>query len=300
MTFQHKILTGHSSAVYAVIPGIESNRFYTGAGDGFVAEWNLETGSQEKFSAKLENPVFSILFLPLKKWLLAATSTGSIHCINLIEKKEIRHLALHRGPIYHMVYLPLQNQFVVAGGDGVLSTWSAESMELVRSIPVGDMKLRKIAVEQDGKRMAVACGDGTVRIFETDFLNETVTIPGHIGGAGCVAWHPDKKILVTGGKDGMIRCWHSGENFRKVLELPAHKTAVYTIAFSQGGEVCASCSLDKTIKTWESSTFEFIEKMDFANGGHQRSVNDLCWAAGKLITVSDDRRIIVWSISPGL
>lgn len=272
-----------------------SDHFFTGSGDGMVGHWNLESGEMDSMVIKIGQPVFSIIVIQDLNLLIAGTSSGSMHIIDLAAKKEIKHITLHKGGIFSLEYSEKQKTLFASGGDGVLSSWSLPDFELIRSIPFGEFKLRKLALDHAQGRLAIACGDGQLRVLETNFLNEIHTLPAHVGGVGSVKWHPYRKVLVSGGKDGFIRCWSDSGDFAEVLAFPAHKSPVYEFSFDQTGQICASCGTDKTVKLWDSSVFQPIGKMDFHNGGHNRSVNDLCWIGKRLVSVGDDRKAISWN-----
>ncbi len=85
-------LTGHSGAVYSLSEGprekgANSPHFFTGSSDKFLALWNLETLQAEKFAAQFPSIVYAICHVPEKKLLLVGTSAGSIHILDLANKK---------------------------------------------------------------------------------------------------------------------------------------------------------------------------------------------------------------------
>ena len=141
----------------------------------------------------------------------------------------------------------------------------------------------------------MACGDGTVRVLDTEHFNERHTLQAHEGGALSVAFHPTKPALVSGGKDGHLRLWHTDEQCREVLALPAHKSSIYRIAFNAEGTVCATASRDKSAKCWAADTFAPLARLDRTAGGHSHSVNAVLWSGDALITGSDDRSVLAWS-----
>jgi WD40 repeat protein len=82
-------------------------------------------------------------------------------------------------------------------------------------------------------------------------------------------------------------------------EQAAHLFTLNHIAFSPDGHLFATASRDKTFKIWDAQTYELLKVVDTLRlGGHINSVNRLLWHGGGLISVSDDRRAIIWSHEP--
>jgi WD40 repeat protein len=59
----------------------------------------------------------------------------------------------------------------------------------------------------DGKTLATASGDGTVRVWEVASGQERARLTGHRGCVSAVAFSPDGKTLATGGSDGRALLW---------------------------------------------------------------------------------------------
>ncbi len=285
-------ISEHAGAVYSVAEGSKAHTFFSASADRHVVEWNVETGQQEPFVVKLEAAVYAILFSQKFQLLFIGNSNGGIHVIDYLSKKEIKYFTTHTNGIYDFAIDPKSDQLQVAGGDGFLSVWDISSLQLVRNIPLGNIKLRQLALNVEANILAVACGDGSVRILDLDFLNEKEKIIAHQGGATAVAWHTAKQVLVSGGKNAHVSIWNVSEEFVNVLSLPAHNYAIYSIVFGEG--VCATSSRDKSIKIWDAQSFEPIQRMDAKAGGHSHSVNKLLYVKDLLISCSDDRKIIIW------
>ena len=157
-------------------------------------------------------------------------------------------------------------------------------------IPLNAGKVRDIAIEENGERFALACQDGTVRVFESSYFNGVSTINAHKEGATSVLFHGDQ--VISGGKDAMIRSWNLSDE-SNLLEIPAHNYAVYGI--NQVGDSIVSISRDKTVKTW-TNQLGFSKRLDLKEGGHRHSVNDMVVLnENEFATVGDDKRIIIWS-----
>lgn len=289
---------GHTGPVYALVPGAVKGTFLSGSGDGTLVRWTLADPDHGELLARTDQGVFSILPLPGTDLLALGGANGDLRVIDRAQRREVQLLRFHTKGIFRIATLP-RDRVACAGGDGVLSIWSIEgerALRPLRSIPLSEDKLRDLALAPTGDQLAVACGDGTVRILETEGFNETHTLVAHEGGANALAWHPGKPALLSGGKDGHIRIWHSGEAFRELRAIAAHRSTIYRIAFDAAGTRCATTSRDKTAKLWAAESFEPIARLDREHGGHALSVNDALWMDGDLITAGDDRRIVRWAM----
>jgi WD40 repeat protein len=286
--------TGHRGAVYALGGQDDEHRFLSGSGDGRVVQWDLRSPDQGELVADAVHPVFSVHHDGGRKRLIIGNEHGGLHVIDLVEREEIRLLQAHQKGIFNILALS-GDRIACAAGDGSLSIWQVPSMELIRRIPLCEEKLRGMEVDASGRWLAVACGDGRLRVLDTTDLNEHHTIDAHAKGAASVAWHPRKPVLISGGRDGFLRFWHSDEGFRPLHEIPAHRANIYGIRFNAEATICATASRDKSVKVWDAATFEVQARLDLKAGGHTHSVNDVRWCAdGSLLSCGDDKRIIRW------
>lgn len=289
--------TGHKGGVYTLCAAREQGHFLSGSGDGSVVRWNLkepETGITE---ARIGRAIFA---LQRKDHLLfIGDEDGGLHVTDLVTRQEIQLERAHVKGIFAIVELP-GDRLAVAAGDGSLSIWKQGAdarLSLQRKIPLADEKLRGLALNADASLIAVACADGSIRILDTTDLNEHFTLPGHDKGANCVAWHPTKPVLVSGGKDGHLRTWRSDADFQPLHAFPAHKDTIYHLAFSPDGMRCATASRDKSAKVWDANSFEMLRRLDRSAGGHGYSVDDLLWMGSRtLLTSSDDKTIVEWEV----
>lgn len=74
------------------------------------------------------------------------------------------------------------------------------------------------------QRIAVACDDGALRIFEAQEgvagLQYAKTLPRTEGRVLSAAWHPDSSIVVTGTSCGILHVWELASN-RELLRITA-------------------------------------------------------------------------------
>jgi WD40 repeat protein len=59
----------------------------------------------------------------------------------------------------------------------------------------------------DGKRLASASFDQTVKVWDAETGHEDLTLWGHAGAVYGVSWSADGKRLATAGADQTVRIW---------------------------------------------------------------------------------------------
>jgi WD40 repeat protein len=297
-------LTGHSGCVYAMDKGFSEHTVFTGGSDRYIALWNLETLQAEKFSAVLPAPIYTICHIPEKNILLAGTTTGSIHILDLDKKEEIKILQHHRAPVFDIQYSLKTNSFYTAGGDGNFAVCSLDTLSLLKMKKLSYDKVRSIAFNEANSEIAVALGDSNVLIFDLftlEYKNDFIAheLAEKIVGANIVRYSPDGKFLLTGGRDAHLKIWKVG-SYELVKSIPAHNWAIYDIVFNPDGTLFATASRDKTVKIWDAKTYQILKRITKENfEAHTHSVNKLIWSRyhNYLVSVGDDKMVMIREVS---
>ena len=115
-----------------------------------------------------------------------------------------------------------------------------------------------LSVSADGRRLASAGRDQTVRVWEMAIgraPQELRTLTGHTGEVYSVAFSFDGERMISGGDDKTARLWEVaiGGEIRKLV---GHTRRVEAIAFSPDGRRVLTGSADNTVKMWDAANGE--------------------------------------------
>ncbi len=122
----------------------------------------------------------------------------------------------------------------------------------------------------------------------------------HDSNVIALAFHPDGKTLISGGKDRQIKHWQVADG--KVLHSwQAHNDKVQALAFSPDGELFASASEDATVKLWRTDTGEELHRFRLQAEGNTRynGFFDVAFSPnGRLLAAASwNGNTVIWDVA---
>jgi WD40 repeat protein len=161
-----------------------------------------------------------------------------------------------------------------------------------------------VQASPDGKLLASAGTDQTVRLWDVETRKLLHTLNGHSDRVTSVAFSTDSKLLASASADQTVQTWDTTTG-KPLRSLAAVKSPILCVAFGPGTSVVAFGCADGNVRIWEVTAGQKVALLttDGPKGkklaAHRDAVNALAFAGdGKtLATVGDDRLLKLWDLT---
>src|SRR5579864_1755829 len=156
--------------------------------------------------------------------------------------------------------------------------------------------ITSLSFSADGKALATASWDKTIKLWDAASGNELLTLSGHGGVVSCVLFADDGLTLASASWDKTVRQWRLPDG-DAVTTLKGHTGVVTALAFSPDGSRLASCGWDKTVRLWDLKDRAELRALE----GHERMVTSVAYAPSGLLLASGswDKTVRLWDVNTG-
>jgi WD40 repeat protein len=155
--------------------------------------------------------------------------------------------------IYATRFTPDGSALILCGAFGVLK-WPLQSkpMDAPPQVLYRGGLVTKIALSQDGRRLAAGLWEGDVAVFSlSDPQDPPMKLIGHRGGAITgLAFNPEADILASCDASGIAMLWDLNRGELLVSELKSGGISATGLAFSPDGSAFAIGSDDRVVTVW--------------------------------------------------
>jgi WD40 repeat protein len=167
----------------------------------------------------------------------------------------------------------------------------------------------------DGRVLASASYDWTVRLWERDSGRELACLRGHQSDVRRLSWSPDGRVLASASRDRTVRLWKHDVG-RELACLRGHEGEVWALSWSPDGRILASGSSDRTVRLWERDSARelaclrghvtalgALRTLDWSLDGRflqssDYSLTNIIWDAATGRRLTDDERVRVAAVFP--
>jgi centriolar protein POC1 len=289
-------LTGHGNPIFTLELSQKPGILFTGGNDKGLVEWSLKKNEFIKVLFTVKASIYAIHCPAGFPFLFAGLRSGEVLVFDFLKQQLVQSLKYHQKPIFDIKSVRSKDELLVASEDGTVSIWRLNNPERLHVEKVSDDTVRSISISRDEKFVAFGCRDNQIKIYSLNDYSLVNVLSGHTMPVFSVQYAPNDNYLYSGGRDAQLKVWDT-LTYKLVQNIPAHLFAVNSIAYHPFRPYFATASMDKTIKIWEAGDLKLSKTISREKGyeSHSLSVNKVAWNEDNLISVGDDKKIILWN-----
>ncbi|KZP11144.1 WD40 repeat-like protein [Athelia psychrophila] len=250
-------LGGHTASVNVVKwggggGGGSHGVLYTGSSDRTVRVWSTTDG---KCLYTLKDHAHWVTTLALNTDFVLRTGPFDHTTKRPASDAEAQQIAQAR---YTALLKATGGELLISGSDDhTLFLWSLFPSE---PAPAGKQKpltrlnghqrqIAHVAFSPNGRWLASAAFDSSVRIWDGRTGVFVATLRGHVGAVYRLCWSADSRMVVSASKDGTVKIWDL-KTYKIKTDLPGHTDEVYCVDFV--ADKIVSAGRDRTVKIWKN------------------------------------------------
>lgn len=283
------VFLGHTQGVSQI--KVIADKLYSASSDKTTRIWNI---TERKLEFTSPSSAYSLNALDVhtsQKFAIWADFNKLI-VWNLENSRKHFGLEGHlKENIKSVLFSPNGKYIISASKDGSIKFWDIKNM--CESQKLEGCKAAAIVGCTNKEKNLIYFGleDGSFSVYDTEhalLLNQQ----SHVGAIRSIGHNSKYNLLVTGGRDKVIKVWDMSTNFL-IQTLEGHTDIIRCLLFDQKEEILVSGSWDKTIKLWDIHSYTMLQEFT----SHTSSVMSLTLSHENiLISGSGDKLIKFWDL----
>ncbi|MCY4553570.1 MAG: trypsin-like peptidase domain-containing protein [Candidatus Poribacteria bacterium] len=269
--------------------------------DKKIKIWDAVSGEHQLTLTEHTDEVYSLVFNPDGRTFAGIGGDSTIRLWDAVTGEHLQTITGHTRSVSSISFSPDGSKFAIAGngapngtsGDKVIRLWNVRSgaLQSTLKVPVGRWInhdrtfIDAVSYSPDGKMLASASEDGTIRLWDVESEKpRSTTFEGFRGvqtseplqeyssDGFVLAYSPDGKTLATSSRhnwaeDTTIQLWDAATcKHKTTLTAPWKAKTLYSIAFSPDSRTVAGGGGDGTVYLWDATNGELKTALTGTHG----------------------------------
>jgi len=163
-------------------------------------------------------------------------------------------------PISSLDY-SLTGMLAAGNAEGIVTLFSAgDDRSVVGTLTEHELGVCDVDFSKDGRYLASASDDTTVRVWDVEKQKRLLTLEGHSSYAFSTEFGPFGNMLVSGSFDESVILWDVRSG-KQVRSLAAHSDPVSSVSLSHDGTLVLSSSYDGLCRVWDTSSGQCLKTL---------------------------------------
>jgi WD40 repeat protein len=248
------VLKGHTASIKSLAFSPDNSELVSGSQDRTVRRWNVRTGNQVAVYKGHLDEVNAVAFSRDGKMVASGGGDRSIRLWN----GQPPALIDAGCAVQALAFAPDGKALASAGDDNLIRLWDTGNRQQIRKLAGHKDTVLSLAFA-DARTLVSGAYDKTIRRWDVDRGEATLTIERHAGDCEALALSPGGDTVATAGTDNTIRRFdaRTGKETTAADGLQAGASAV---AYSPDGKLVASAAVDGEMRLWDAATGKDVRR----------------------------------------
>lgn len=302
-------LVAHDGTTYALAFSPDEKTLATGGREETIKLWTVadltaahgipdSPRPSPLWTVTAASVIYDLQFSPDGVWLISAEKQGRLRLWSAADGAPRSTICeTTDAPSFQACCLLDQGRIGMAGGYGNMLRF----VDLASRMDIAAFDCRDtiydIAVSQDEKTIAAACGDGSMILLRVDGPQlkqvQQICFGAHQGRVRKVAFSQDNRWLLTASDDGTAKVW-------KLDSLPAPEVSLVNLRTGDGlrqvlydpaGKWLAVLGSDRVVRILNAQNHSLVKKLSIRGKGFDRVV---CDSRGEHLVTTSGNEAFVW------
>ena len=285
---------GPSEEIKSVAFAPDGQHIAAGGLDRNVYIWDTATAKLAATLKGHDKEVWAVAFHPNSRQVFSASWDATVRLWDFKTGNIVRRYS-HPKDVNGLAIARDGNTFLSADDDRNARLWNTNTGDELRRYPCGMGEydyVYAVAFAPDGRHIAAAGVDRTVRIFELATGTLVRTCDTQSNKIYQVAFTRDSKQVLSSG-DNVIHVWDVATG-KEARRFEGHKDLVPGMALSPDGRRLVTGGDDRTVRLWDVASGKELHQFK----GHTDRVTCVAFAADgrRVASGSLDRTVRVWGL----